>query len=74
MDVARLSVYGVAFVERDLGAALGGWSLVIAATVAAFLGSFAGSRLLPSISMRGVRWVVALMLFALGVALGTGLV
>ena len=77
VDLARLPVYGAAFVARDLGvvlAARGGWGLILAAIAAAFAGSFAGARLLPKVTVRGVRWVVAAMLFLLGIALGAGLV
>lgn len=77
VDLARLSVYGTAFVARDLGVVLadrGGWGLIVAAIAAAFAGSFAGARLLPKVTMTGVRWVVAVMLCLLGIALGAGLV
>lgn len=77
VDLARLSVYGMAFVARDLGVVLadrGGWGLIVAAIAAAFAGSFAGARLLPKVTMTGVRWVVAVMLLAVGIALGSGLV
>ena len=77
VDLARLSVYGVAFAARDLGvvlAARGAWGLIVAAIAAAFAGSFAGARLLPKVTMTGVRWVVAVMLVLVGIALGAGLV
>lgn len=77
VDLARIPVYGAAFVARDLGvvlAARGGWELIVAAIAAAFVGSFAGARLLPKVTMTGVRWVVASLLLALGIALGAGLV
>lgn len=77
VDLARLAVYGTAFAARDVGAVLaarGGWTLVLAATVAAFAGSFTGTRLLPTVTMTGVRWVLAVMLVLVGIALGAGLV
>ncbi len=77
VDLARISVYGLAFVERDVGVVLarqGGWIPILAAMVAAFVGSFVGARLLPKVTMSSVRWVVASLLLALGIALGAGLV
>ncbi len=77
VDLARIPVYGAAFVARDLGVVLadrGGWGLIAAAIAAAFAGSFAGARLLPKVTMTGVRWVVAVMLVLVGIALGAGLV
>lgn len=77
VDVARLAGYGGVLLIGHLGAELGehgGWSLVGAATVAAMVGSFASSRLLPKITMRAIRWLVGAMLMTLALALGGGLI
>lgn len=77
VDVTRLAVYGGAFAARPLGAALagrGGWPLVAAAVVAAFLGSFLGARVLSGVTMRTIRWLVGGMLAVLSGALAAGLI
>jgi uncharacterized protein len=75
VDVARLLVYGAAFytasftvLERD---SLG---LIIAATLAAFTGSFIGRRLLKKVTLRTIQMVVGVMLILLGIALGVGII
>jgi uncharacterized protein len=75
VDMARLLVYGAAFytasftvLEAD---SLG---LIIAASLAAFTGSFIGRRLLKKVTLRTVQMVVAIMLIVLGVGLATGLI
>ena len=52
----------------------GGVGLVVAGSLAAFLGAFIGSRLLKKITMRAIQITVGVMLFVLSIALGTGLV
>ena len=77
VDVARLATYSAGFVSRDFGgvlAARGGWTLVGAATAAAFVGSFAGARLLPKVTMRAIRWLVGVLLVLLAAALAAGVV
>jgi hypothetical protein len=77
VDVVRLLTYGASLAGGPVGGALagqGGWTLVAAATAAAFAGSLAGARLLPKVTMRGIRAVVGALLLLLAAALGTGLV
>ena len=76
VDVSRLIVYGSTFFSRDFSilAERGGIGLVIAGSLAAFLGAFIGSRLLKKITMRAIQIMVGVMLFVLSIALGTGLV
>jgi uncharacterized membrane protein YfcA len=76
VDVSRLIVYGSTFFSRDFSilAERGGIGLVIAGSLAAFLGAFIGSRLLKKITMRVIQITVGIMLFVLSIALGTGLV
>jgi uncharacterized membrane protein YfcA len=77
VDLSRLTAYGVAFVSRPFGTVLAdevGWTLIAGAIVAAFVGSFAGARLLPRVTMGAVRGVVAAMLVGAALALATGLV
>ena len=74
-DFARLSVYGVAFYHSwpsELDTGIGG--LVIVASLAAFLGTFIGSRLIKKITMRVIRLIVGVMMLGLGMGIATGLV
>lgn len=80
VDAARLLVYALGLTvlaqTRDY-AALGEWRtlwLVGAACVAGFAGSYVGSRVLKKVTLRGVRVIVSVMLFAVAAALGTGII
>jgi len=75
VDVARLFVYGLAFFSlgsQHLTAATG--YLVAAACAAAFVGAFAGSRLIGKLTLSFVQYLVAAMLIASGIAMATGLI
>lgn len=75
VDVARLLVYGATF-GRHLDAVTGqaGLHLVVAATGAAFAGSFAGTRLVKKMTLRLLQRCVGIGLLLLAAALGAGLV
>jgi uncharacterized protein len=73
VDVARLFVYGISFYTTrfiQIGN-IGG--LVLAATVAAFLGAFIGKRMIKKVTLRTVQLTVGAMLILAGVAMTTGL-
>lgn len=70
IDVARLGVYARIFQEQRESLDFG---ILFAATAAAFIGAFAGNRLLKKMTLGGVRRVVAVMLVAVGVGLVIGL-
>jgi len=76
VDVSRLIIYGSTFFARDFAVlkTQGGIGLVIAGSLAAFIGAFIGSRLLGKITMRFIQIFVGIMLLLLSVALGIGLV
>ncbi len=76
VDISRLIVYGSTFFARDFAILKegGGIGLVVAGSLAAFLGAFIGSRLLQKITMRSIQTTVGIMLLVLAVALGIGLV
>lgn len=67
VDVARISIYA-----RDARTSDVDWWLVAAATLAAFLGSFLGKRILHKVTIDTVRYMVAalLMLIAIGMLAG----
>ena len=75
VDTVRLGVYGAGFygglfVLLDPDA----WTLVGAASVAAFLGSFLGAKWVAKVTLRNVQVIVAVLLGVLAVALAAGLV
>jgi uncharacterized membrane protein YfcA len=70
VDVSRLALYSGSIFG---GAANLDYGLLSAAVLAAFLGAFLGNRYLKKMTMRGVQWVVGVMLFAVAIGLATGL-
>ena len=76
VDISRLIVYGATFFSKDFKILKnqGGIELVLAGTLAAFLGAFIGSRLLNKITMRSIRILVGVLLFLLALSLGIGIV
>lgn len=70
VDVARLILYSGSIFG---GAANLDYGLLTAAVLAAFLGAFLGNRYLKKMTMRGIQWVVAVMLFAVAIGLARGL-
>jgi uncharacterized protein len=71
IDFSRLGVYSTRFLESGLHENL---TLVIAATLSAFVGAFIGSKLLKKITMDSLQVIVTIMLIILSIALGLGLV
>jgi uncharacterized membrane protein YfcA len=71
VDVVRLGVYGANYDFLSLGGRL---PIVGAAVLAAFAGAFIGRRILHKVSMKIVQWIVAVMLLAVAVGLGTGFI
>lgn len=77
VDAARLGVYALGWsATGGLSARAGevGWGLLAAATACAFAGAYVGSKLIPKVTMKGVRVVVGVMLLLFAGALGAGLV
>lgn len=70
VDLARTGIYGLRFI--DAGATFD-WPLVGAATFAAFLGAYLGSRLLEKVTFESIRVLVATLLAGIGVGLAAGL-
>lgn len=74
VDTSRLLVYGMAISATQAASLRAhGW-LVVAATLAAFAGTFAGARLLRSVTMPALRRFVGVALLVLAGALIAGLV
>jgi uncharacterized membrane protein YfcA len=70
IDVSRLGVYWRALVKE---AADIDYVLLLGAVLSAFAGAAIGSRLLARVTMVGIRRVVAVMLFAVALGLGAGI-
>jgi uncharacterized protein len=71
IDFSRLGVYSTRFLQSGLHENL---TLVIAATLSAFVGAFFGNKLLKKITMESLQIIVTVMLIILSIALGLGLV
>lgn len=74
VDFVRVGVYGATFYTRHISMITDAGLLVAVASLAAFAGSFIGSRLLKKVTMTTVRAIIGTLLFLLGTALATGLV
>lgn len=70
VDVSRISVYSSHFSLASSGNNV----LLLAAIVSAFLGAFIGNRLMKKVTMRTIQVIVAIMLFGIAGALGTGII
>jgi uncharacterized membrane protein YfcA len=74
VDLARLVVYGLGFYAGTFALIAPGMrGLIVAATVAAFVGSFLGTRLMKTVTLRAVRIVVGVMLIVVGAGIACGL-
>lgn len=71
VDFTRLSVYASRFKEAELHEYL---LLIISATLSAIAGTFLGNKLLRKITLRLIQVIVAIMLFLIAIALGTGMI
>ncbi len=76
VDTARLIVYGATFVTHEFSGLAGHEATgpILAGTMAAFVGSFIGNRMLKKVTMRTVQLIVGVMLILLSVALGAGMI
>jgi hypothetical protein len=74
VDVTRLAVYSAAALSDQADDLLtgDGLRLLVTATLAAFLGSYFGARLLAKVTMSLLRRLVGAMLLLLALAIGAG--
>jgi len=70
---ARTLVYGLGFYTSRFAELDGLWPLVLAATLAAFLGASLGTRLLKKITYGAIQLIVGIMLVVIGLGMATGL-
>jgi uncharacterized membrane protein YfcA len=74
VDAARLLVYGLGFYAGSLALIAPGMKgLILAATLAAFVGSFVGTRLIKKITLHTIQIIVGVMLIVVGAGIATGL-
>jgi len=71
IDSTRLSVYATRFSESGLHEKM---SYVLATTLAAIASSLLGKKLLKKITLKFMQVTVAIMLFIIAIALGTGFI
>lgn len=73
VDAARLLAYGVSFYTAGFfGLDAGAWPPVLVATLAAFIGSFLGVRLIGKVTLRAVQILVGWLLILVGLGLSAG--
>ncbi len=76
VDISRLAVYGFTLYESSFALVKESsrLTLLIAATCAAFLGSYAGSRMMKKVTLDSVRNIVGTLLILVAVLLSAGLI
>jgi len=74
VDLSRLGVYGLSIFSKGFEtlSTQGGVELVTTATLAAFLGTYIGTRLIKKMTMSIIKQMVGGMLLLLAIALGIG--
>lgn len=72
VDAARLLVYGVGFYSASFIGTADARGLVLAATLAAFLGAFIGKRLITKITFATLQTIVGIMLIMVGAGMMAG--
>lgn len=71
IDISRLTVYAGIF--KSMGGDLN-YGLLVAATLSAFAGAYLGSKLVKKITIETLHIIVAIMLLAIAVLLGMGII
>lgn len=76
IDVARLTTYGTTMASTQLQVVRGSNTLplIIAASLAAFVGAYVGNKLVKKVTMRSIQIVVGVALLIFAALLGAGLV
>jgi uncharacterized protein len=69
VDIARMVIYGADISTQ--GDAVE-WTLVIGASVSAFIGAYAGAKLLKKVTLRSVQLLVSALLVVVGIGLIAG--
>lgn len=74
VDVARLTVYAgaISSVQSEHGLGASEWSLIATGVVAAFAGVMIGKGMLEKVTMKFIQTLVGVLLMAIALALGSG--
>lgn len=70
VDLTRIPVY----LERFPDTLFDRWPLIVATTLAAFLGAWWGKKLIPKITMRSVQLVVGVMMLVIAAFMAAGVI
>ncbi len=75
VDIVRLTIYGMSFYSAKFAFLPSGiWHLVLAATVAAFLGAFFGARMIKKVTLHTIQVLIGVMLIIVGLGMASGLI
>jgi uncharacterized membrane protein YfcA len=69
VDMSRLLVYGLDFANQKQ---INQWPLIIAASVAAFVGAYFGSKILQKTTIRSIQVIVSILLIVISAGLISG--
>lgn len=71
VDISRLSVYGqnIIKIHQNLD-----WSLVVYATISAFIGAYLGNRILKKVTVDSIQTIVAVLLIIFAIFFGLGII
>lgn len=73
VDVARVSVYGFSFYTASFASMSNIWPVVAAATLAAFAGAYAGTRLIKKVTLGAIQALVGVMMVIIGLGMVSGM-
>lgn len=71
IDFTRISIYLTKFLSKDV---FMNWSIILAATLSAFVGAFFGNKFLKKVTLNFVQIVVLVLILILGILIGAGII
>lgn len=71
IDFTRISIYLTKFLSEDV---FKNWSIILAATLSAFVGAFFGNKFLKKVTLNFVQIVILILILILGVLIGAGII
>lgn len=74
VDLSRLATYAVSFSSAGLNLAGREGAMILAGTLSAFVGAWGATRRLHKVTIDAVRYSVAALMLAIGIALAAGLI